>query len=133
MKRIRERSTRAKPQYPATSTLPAAGASLLCLLMHLVYMWGEVFVLLVLLGVQYPSAAAELGRSNSSTSPDAWSQLRTQLDTFNLFEHDLNSAFLPKWTYPIERGICGNWMQPYTQLHKDILQGKRPPRYTIHK
>jgi hypothetical protein len=35
--------------------------------------------------------------------------------------------------YPIERGSCGTWMQPYAQLHRDILQGRRPPRYSIFR
>lgn len=28
-------------------------------------------------------------------------------------------------------GECGNWQANYTQLHKDILSGARPPRYAV--
>ncbi|WIA14793.1 hypothetical protein OEZ85_003277 [Tetradesmus obliquus] len=35
--------------------------------------------------------------------------------------------------YPIERGTCGTWMQQYAQLHRDILQGRKPARYSIFR
>jgi hypothetical protein len=98
----------------------------------------EIFLLLLLTPSCVTAAGWQEGnRNNSSTgSLDSWNgleQLQAQLPTFHLFDYDLNPAFLPQWTYPIERGICGNWMQPYAQLHRDILQGRRPPRYTIFR
>jgi hypothetical protein len=87
----------------------------------------------VLLATGYVEAADRQG-SNSSSSFGGWTgweQLSLQLDTFHLFEHELNAAFMPKWAYPIERGICDNWMLPYAQLHRDILQARKPARYSI--
>ena len=28
-------------------------------------------------------------------------------------------------------GQCGSWQDGYVELHKDILSGKKPPRYAI--
>ncbi len=33
--------------------------------------------------------------------------------------------------HPLNRLQCGNWAERYTQLHKDILQGKAPQRFTV--
>jgi hypothetical protein len=33
--------------------------------------------------------------------------------------------------FPVERGICGNWMANYSKLHADILAGKAPQRFAI--
>ncbi len=44
---------------------------------------------------------------------------------------DLNPISLPADVYPIERGICGSWVQAYVRLHSDIIAGKLPPRYAI--
>lgn len=27
--------------------------------------------------------------------------------------------------------ICGDWQDAYTKLHREILIGKRPPRYAV--
>ncbi|WIA19524.1 hypothetical protein OEZ85_004133 [Tetradesmus obliquus] len=48
-------------------------------------------------------------------------------------DSDLNEAFLPKQVYPIERGSCGNWMESCSALHRDVLTGRRPPRFSIFR
>jgi hypothetical protein len=52
---------------------------------------------------------------------------------WTLAPDDLNPITLPADVYPIERGICGGWVQAYVKLHSDIITGKLPPRYAIMK
>eukprot|EP00877_Chromochloris_zofingiensis_P001651 jgi/Chrzof1/11487/UNPLg00419.t1 len=33
--------------------------------------------------------------------------------------------------YPINRGLCGNWVQQYSEMHAAILNGSAPQRYAV--
>uniref|UniRef100_A0A383WNA6 Uncharacterized protein n=1 Tax=Tetradesmus obliquus TaxID=3088 RepID=A0A383WNA6_TETOB len=78
-----------------------------------------------------PGAAATAAAAAASLAADEIKQLTQQLPKFRLRPSELNEPFLPKRVYPIERGTCGTWMEPYAALHREILQGRRPPRYSV--
>jgi hypothetical protein len=48
----------------------------------------------------------------------------------NLSADELNPFLLPAHAFPIERGICGQWVQDYIRLHNDILAGRWVPART---
>uniref|UniRef100_A0A383WMW8 Fucosyltransferase n=1 Tax=Tetradesmus obliquus TaxID=3088 RepID=A0A383WMW8_TETOB len=76
---------------------------------------------------------AAVAAAAANVTAEEVQQLKEQLASFRLRPSDLNRPFLPKRVYPIERGTCGTWMQPYAALHRDILQGRRPARYSIFR
>jgi hypothetical protein len=41
-----------------------------------------------------------------------------------LLPYELNPTLLPRHVYPIERGICGSWINDYVKLHADITAGR---------
>lgn len=88
------------------------------------YTINYVFLLLPLLHSRYVMTLPEQGRNRTD------SRSLTQSRTIESSTAYLNSVskYVPPLVFPIERGVCGNWMQDYADVHKKITTGQLPPR-----